>query len=246
MVKKWIVAVCMAGVLLVGCAKQLPIQDTPITTEQEEQQPAQVEEEIMPEVELVQFELPKAGEEIAVMTTNKGTIKIQFFPEYAPKAVENFKTHSKNGYYNGLSFHRIIPDFMIQGGDPSGDGTGGESIWGEPFEDEFHVNVLNYRGALSMANSGPSTNGSQFFIVQNPKAGPEMIEQMKAGGYPEKILDKYTEVGGTPWLDFRHTVFGHVFEGMDIVDQITAMELDENDKPKQPVLIEKMEIVEYK
>ena len=95
-----------------------------------------------------------------------GVIKIKLFPEYAPKAVENFKTHAKNGYYDGLTFHRIINEFMIQGGDPNGDGSGGESIWGVPFEDEFSTEVLNYRGAF-MANSGPNTNGSQFFIVQN-------------------------------------------------------------------------------
>lgn len=118
-----------------------------------------------------QLDAPESGEEIAIMHTNHGDIYIRFFPEAAPKAVENFKTHAKNGYYNGLTFHRVIKDFMIQGGDPKGDGTGGESIWGEAFEDEFDQKLLNLRGSLVMANSGVNTNGSQFFINQNSKFG---------------------------------------------------------------------------
>ena len=113
-----------------------------------------------------QLEAPEKGEQIAIMHTTMGDIYIRFFPEAAPKAVENFITHSKNGYYNGLTFHRVIEDFMIQGGDPNGTGSGGESIWGTSFEDEFHSKLLNLRGSLAMANSGPNTNGSQFFINQ--------------------------------------------------------------------------------
>ena len=103
---------------------------------------------------------------VATMKTSMGDIEIMFFPEEAPKAVENFLTHAKDGYYDGISFHRVIEDFMIQGGDPNGTGSGGESIWGTPFEDEFSNNLHNFNGALSMANAGPTTNGSQFFIVQ--------------------------------------------------------------------------------
>ena len=140
---------------------------------------------------LEQLQLPKEGEEIVVMNTNYGTIKIRLFPEAAPKAVENFKTHAKNGYYNGLTFHRVIDEFMIQGGDPNGNGTGGESIWGEPFEDEFHVDYHHIRGALSMANSGPNTNGSQFFIVQKTEVEKPLIEQMselgEKNGFPKSI-----------------------------------------------------------
>ena len=108
-----------------------------------------------------------AGLPVAVIEVeNYGTIRAVLFEEDAPKAVENFITHAEEGYYDGLTFHRVIDDFMIQGGDPAGDGTGGESIWGEPFEDEFTDNLWNFRGALSMANSGQDSNGSQFFIVQ--------------------------------------------------------------------------------
>ena len=206
-----------------------------------------------------QLEKPQQGEEIAVMETSMGDIKIRFFPEAAPKAVENFKTHAKEGYYNGLTFHRVIENFMIQGGDPNGNGTGGESIWGKSFEDEFSDKLFNITGALSMANAGPDTNGSQFFIVQ---AGPDSIDQMMElytqYGYqfdlmPDAIKAKYSEIGGTPWLDGLytpagtegHTVFGQVFEGMDVVDAIAAVETDSNDAPVEAVTIETIEIVNY-
>ncbi|NLP46408.1 MAG: peptidylprolyl isomerase, partial [Epulopiscium sp.] len=119
------------------------------------------------------------GEDIAIITTNYGTITVRFFPDAAPKAVENFITHVNNGYYDGITFHRVIQDFMIQGGDPEGTGMGGESIWKEPFEDEFDVNYRNFRGAISMANSGPNTNGSQFFIVQGAEVPEDIIKEMK-------------------------------------------------------------------
>lgn len=202
------------------------------------------------DLSLEQLQLPKEGEEIVVINTNYGTIKIRLFPEVAPKAVENFKTHAKNGYYNGVIFHRVINEFMIQGGDPSGNGTGGESIWGEPFEDEFHVNYHHIRGALSMANSGANTNGSQFFIVQKTEVEKPLIAQMaklgEENGYPEEVVKAYEKLGGTPHLDFRHTVFGQVFEGMDIVDKIAKVETDEKDKPIESVVIESMEVVIYK
>lgn len=116
-----------------------------------------------------QMEAPQAGDEIAIMHTSMGDVYIRFFPEAAPKAVQNFTTHAKNGYYDGLTFHRVINEFMIQGGDP--DGTGGKSIWGEAFEDEFDQKLLNLRGSLAMANSGVNTNGSQFFINQGGPTG---------------------------------------------------------------------------
>ena len=166
-----------------------------------------------------QLKGPEVGEEVAIITTNHGEIKVRFFPEIAPKAVENFKTHSKNGYYDSVGFHRIIKDFMIQGGDPDGMGTGGESIWGTDFEDEFHKDFKNIKGSLSMANRGPGTNGSQFFIVHAEE---------------------------TPWLDGAHTVFGQVYEGMDVVDKIANLEVDGRDMPEEPVVMEKIEIVEFK
>lgn len=188
----------------------------------------------------LQLTPPAAGDTVAELNTNHGTIKIKLFPQHAPKTVENFITHAKNGYYDNLKFHRIIRDFMIQGGDPAGNGTGGESIWGRPFEDEFSSELHNLRGALSMANAGPGTNGSQFFIVQAGSVPAQMLaqmEQLKNGGFPEDVIAGYKELGGTPWLDFRHTVFGQVFEGMEVVDAIAALPVDGQDRPAEDVLI---------
>jgi len=192
-----------------------------------------------------QFEAPKAGDTIAIIKTTMGDIKIKLFPNEAPKAVENFVTHARNGYYNNLIFHRVIDDFMIQGGDPKGDGTGGESIWGKTFEDEFSPNLLNYRGALSMANSGTHTTGSQFFIVQKKTMSADDVSYLERYKYPNELIDLYKEHGGTEWLDFKHTVFGQVYECMDVVDNIAAVEVDKNDKPVEDVIIQTIEIQEF-
>lgn len=192
---------------------------------------------------IAQLEKPAKGEKIAVMQTNMGDIKIRLFPEVAPKAVENFISHAENGYYDGLIFHRVINDFMIQGGDPTGTGRGGESIYGHSFEDEFDLSARNYRGALSMANAGPNTNGSQFFIVQAKNVDDGLISQMTEladRGFPEEVTENYKKIGGTPWLDFKHTVFGQVFEGMDVVDNIAQVKVGPQDKPVNDVIIEKI------
>ncbi|KNY25215.1 peptidylprolyl isomerase [Pseudobacteroides cellulosolvens] len=182
-----------------------------------------------------QLSKPIKGDMVAVMKTNFGDIKIKLFYEDAPIAVENFVKLSQKGYYNNLIFHRVINNFMIQGGDPKGNGTGGESIWGKPFSDEFSKRLYNIRGALSMANSGANTNGSQFFIVQNPLFNDELKENCKSIGMDQKFIDEYSKVGGTPWLDGRHSVFGQVYEGMDIVDKIAAVKTGVNDKPVDDV-----------
>ena len=195
---------------------------------------------------LKQKEMPAVGEKIAVIKTDKGDIKVRLFPEEAPKAVENFVTHAENGYYDGLIFHRVIKDFMIQGGDPKGNGTGGESIWGDPFEDEFTDQLFNFRGALSMANSGENTNGSQFFIVQASSLADGIDMLFQQYGHPEAAVEKYKEIGGTPWLDLKHTVFGQVFEGMDVVDEIVAQAKDTDSnglvKEKERVIIESITV----
>lgn len=190
---------------------------------------------------MLNFRECKAGDQIAVMKTNMGEVEILLFPEVAPKAVENFISLAKEGYYDGIIFHRVIKDFMIQGGDPTGTGMGGESVWGKPFEDEFSEEARNFRGALSMANAGPNTNGSQFFIVQ---AGPETMDErifsmLKRQGknFSNDVAEKYMEVGGTPWLDGAHTVFGQVIRGMDVVDKIGNLHVDHSDKPYEEVKI---------
>lgn len=147
-----------------------------------------------------------------VFETNQGDIEFKMFPEIAPKAVENFTMHVQNGYYNGLIFHRVIPNFMIQGGDPTGSGMGGESIWGDPFEDECTPDVtFNRKGILAMANAGPGTNGSQFFITTVP----------------------------TPHLNGNHTIFGEVINGYENVQKIENCQTGMMDRPVEEQTIVK-------
>lgn len=190
-----------------------------------------------PQLDLAAAQGPKA-----TIKTNQGTIEVQLFEKLAPKTVKNFVELAKQGYYDGVTFHRVIPDFMIQGGDPTGTGRGGESSYGHPFEDEFADQLFNFNGALSMANAGPNTNGSQFFIVSNEHVPANMIDQMKMVGYPQEVIDHYQEYGGTPWLDHRHTVFGQVIKGMDVVQKISKVKRDQMDKPKDDVVMEKVTI----
>lgn len=216
-----------------------------------------------------QLDLPKEDEEIAVVTTSMGEFKLRFFPEVAPKTVENFKTHAKNGYYNGLTFHRVINNFMIQGGDPNGNGTGGKSIWNKPFEDEFSKTLFNITGAVSMANSGKNTNGSQFFINQGGKENfggweysQKIYERFKdtkdasiidMSKISDEIKELYNQNGGNPHLDGAfntqnkgHTVFAQVFYGIDVVNDIAAVEVGPADKPLTDVTIDKIDIAQYK
>jgi peptidyl-prolyl cis-trans isomerase B (cyclophilin B) len=196
----------------------------------------------------LQFEQPQKGETIAeIVVKDFGSIHIRFFSDQAPKAVENFITHAKEGYYNGLIFHRVMSEFMIQGGDPTGTGYAGESIWGEAFEDEFTDELSPYRGALCMANSGPDTNGSQFFIVQAHTVTQDDLDYFEENGFKfsDEQKENYLNVGGTPWLYQQHTVFGQMYDGYDVLDKIAAVETDENDKPTSDVIIEKINIIEY-
>lgn len=223
-----------------------------------------------------QLDPPEKGEEIAVITMESGEVfKLRFFPEQAPKAVYNFKYHALEGYYDGLTFHRIIENFMVQGGDPSGTGYAGESVWGEAFEDEFSPSLLNIDGSVSMANSGANTNGSQFFInctqgaaidwdsyqqgFEVYKQDPNTFTALYSSKWvdmdliTDEVKSLYTTHGGNLHLDgyystdkTGHTVFAQVFEGMDGVEAISKTEVDpQNSKPLQDVVIEKVEIVEY-
>ena len=151
-----------------------------------------------------------AADKSVVFETNKGNIEFKLFPDIAPKAVENFIGLTQKGYYDGIIFHRVIKNFMIQGGDPTGSGRGGSSLWGKPFKDEFSPGVVFDRsGILAMANSGRNTNGSQFFITTKP----------------------------TPWLNGRHTIFGEVVDGFDVIDMIENVKVDARDKPVEEVKI---------
>ena len=195
------------------------------------------------ELHFPQVDIEAVDGPIATIKTNHGDMRIKLFPEHAPKTVANFIALSKDGYYDGVIFHRIIKDFMIQGGDPTGTGMGGESIYGESFEDEFSEELYNVRGALSMANAGPNTNGSQFFIVQNQHL-PYSKKEIARGGWPEPIAEIYAEQGGTPHLDRRHTVFGQLADeaSYEVLDAIAGVETGAMDKPVDEVVIETIEI----
>ncbi|WP_160722777.1 peptidylprolyl isomerase [Bacillus sp. USDA818B3_A] len=226
--------------MLAACGTSLKKQEESSASKTEQKEgAAQVSDTNFPQLSTEVAE----NEKLVEMETSMGSVKIKLFPEYAPKAVENFVKHSQEGYYDGQIFHRVIKDFMIQGGDPKGNGTGGESIWGNPFEDEFSNHLFNLRGALSMANAGSNTNGSQFFIVQSSSLDPSMKSEMEKADYPKEIIDAYDKNGGTPWLDNRHTVFGQVIEGMDIVDKIADTKVDSKDKPEQDVLIKGIKVL---
>lgn len=197
------------------------------------------------ELQFPQLQLENAEGPKAIIKTNHGQMTLQLFPEQAPKTVANFIGLAKEGYYDGIIFHRIIPEFMIQGGDPTGTGMGGQSIYGDSFEDEFSEELYNLRGALSMANAGPNTNGSQFFIVQNSKI-PYAKKELERGGWPSPIAVSYAENGGTPHLDRRHTVFGQLLDeaSFAVLDQIASVETGPQDKPKEDVVIETIEVID--
>lgn len=192
--------------------------------------------------EFPQLHLDKQTGTTATIKTNKGDITLQLFDKLAPKTVKNFVELAQDGYYDGVIFHRVIPNFMIQGGDPTGTGRGGKSIYGEQFEDEFSDQLFNLRGALSMANAGPNTNGSQFFIVTMNEVPAQMVGQLEAAGFPAEIIDAYKKRGGTPWLDNKHTVFGHLVAGEDVAQAIQNVERDAADKPLEDVTIETIDI----
>jgi peptidyl-prolyl cis-trans isomerase B (cyclophilin B) len=177
-----------------------------------------------------------------------GDITVEFFDDVAPKAVENFLTHAEEGYYDNLLFHRVIDNFMIQSGDPNGDGTGGESIWGDPFENEISDNAYNLRGALCMANrSDTVSNGSQFYIVQADVVSESQFTTYESYGYTFTDTQKelYEQYGGAPWLDGDYTVFGQVIDGMDVVDAIAAVSVDTSNKPLEDVVLESIEVTTY-
>lgn len=234
---------------------------------------------------------------VTIEMENGGIIRAELYPEVAPNTVRNFVSLAQKGFYDGTIFHRVIPGFMIQGGDPDGTGSGGESIWGEPFEDEFDQKLMNLRGSLAMANAGPGTNGSQFFINQAKPDGSTAAQLKEQYDYdklkssyeaeykqladyygssfttyypdaetyiknyrgginpvdslvPDAVWELYAKVGGNIYLDGAwrqsggHTVFGQVYDGMDVVDAIAAVETD-NSKPKTDVLINSIDIRTY-
>ena len=299
-----LLALLMLCLAVTGCSGSEEAENTqqPDTQEPTSQPAAEMDAELtalvdqianaetkFEEPELLQLQDAPKGNPTATLHTTMGDITVVLYPEQAPKTVENFLGLAEKGYYDGVTFHRVINDFMIQGGDPTATGSGGESLWGKDFEDEFNDQLHNFRGALSMANAGPGTNGSQFFIVQrddlvteadaqvcqqyiygnsqlslansllmdyaktssDPVELQTLIDAMNAklmeineGNIPENqakrfenVVEAYKELGGTPTLDYKHTVFGQVIEGMDVVDAIAAVETNDSDKPTTDVVI---------
>ena len=270
-----ILTIVMAMCLLTGCSQnENTTENTVLTqgTQNVQTEKTANEEKETQTLDQVDFEaaaekqmsLPEDGEEIAIFHVKGfGDIKIKFFKDVAPKAVENFITHAKDGYYDGVIFHRVINEFMIQGGDPTGTGYRGESIWGKGFEEELSYELVPYRGTLCMASSGTGTSslGSQFFITQaNYDEGTKQYMEMY--NLPAGLIEQYKKYGGNILsLYTGYTVFGQVYEGMDVVDKIAAVKtgsvpvvidgveypnMTQDDKPVEDVVIENIEITTYK
>jgi cyclophilin family peptidyl-prolyl cis-trans isomerase len=223
----WTLVLAVALILLAGCGggeqagqtEQAPGEEAPETAARQETQPpaADAGDTDNPILERSMNKDPGPADEVAVIKTNKGTIVVRFFPDVAPMAVANFKGLAAKGYYDGVTFHRVIGGFMMQGGDPTGTGRGGESLWGSSFKDEFSPKArFDRAGLLAMANRGPNTNGSQFFITYRD----------------------------TPHLNDKHTIFGEVLEGMEVATAIAALPKGPGDKPTEPVVMESITLEE--
>ncbi|CAM3317234.1 peptidylprolyl isomerase [Vagococcus fessus] len=243
-------ALSLTAVLASGCSIGNK-EETTQTTEEATIETTEATES----VDLNALDLPQLSKDIAKdesaveMNTTEGKIKIKLFPKQAPKAVENFMKHAKDGYYDDVKFHRIIEDFMIQTGDPKGDGTGGESIWKEEFAPEISNQLYHINGALAMARTAGDialpTQGSQFYIVQNDK---DVSDGLLLEDYPEKIIEAYKK-GGVPFLDFQYSVFGQVIDGMDVVNKIAKTKVEnsgqgEQSKPKKDIKIKGIKIIQ--
>ncbi len=262
-----VLMVCLLLVVLSGCAAKTSTNNTNNTTyatkqteEGETNMKANENTDNSNTIENIDYKaaaekqmaLPNRGDTVAtIKVKNFGDIKVKFFEDVAPKAVENFVTHAKEGYYNGVTFHRVIEEFMIQGGDPEGTGRGGESIWGSGFEEELSYELVPYRGSLCMASAGTGTSslGSQFFITQANYLNA-METYLKQYQYPEGLLEQYKQYGGYMSLYLQYTIFGQVYEGMDVVDAIAKVKTEtteegQENKPVEDVVIETIEITTY-
>ena len=186
---------------------------------------------------------------VRITMEDGGIIDIELNEEVAPITCENFKKLVSEGFYNGLTFHRAVYGALVQGGDDTGTGLGGATIWRDnPFPVEPSDRLHHYAGALCVAHSeeDAASNLSQFYFVQAlPGLDRSLQSQMEEAGVRQEVIDAYKEAGGLPYLDNRYTVFGQVYEGMDVVDAIAAVDTDENDKPTEDVLIEKVELAVY-
>ncbi len=189
------------------------------------------------DVPLVQLEAPESGEEICVLVTNHGDIRLRLFPQQAPLAVANWRSMAKDGFYDGSLFARVIKEFVIQGGALDESGNEALSSYGGYFADEVRKCLYHFNGAVALGNHGPHTNGNQFFIVQNTKVNEGQLPKISL---PRNVEQSYLELGGLPELDGRYTVFGQVYEGMDVVVNIAGQVTDAEDAPLEPVVIRRI------
>ncbi|MBQ6944192.1 MAG: peptidylprolyl isomerase [Ruminococcus sp.] len=251
--KKQLLAIAVCGItaasMLTACGKTFTTTETSgdssskITIGEESSKPAE-------NVEIMNYTAPQNGDTIVEINfKDYGTVKLRLFPEYAERACENFTQLIEKGYYDGLTFHRIIKDFMIQGGDPAGNGTGGESVWGGKFDGGVNPALAHVTGALAYANSGSTaTNGSQFYIVTGEQGiGDDLFAAYEGYGYSftENQKAVYKEKGGAPFLDGNYTVFGQVIDGLDVIFNIQYTATDSNDKPLEDVVMESVKLTKY-
>ncbi|MBR5941853.1 MAG: peptidylprolyl isomerase [Clostridia bacterium] len=217
--------------------------DTTDDTDTEDNGYPENETQLSPDYQLA---APAAGDPIAVINTSLGTMKFKLFPENAPKAVENFSTKAKAGYYDGMSFLYLYEDVLQSDGDM-------DTIYGEGFEREFSINLHNYLGALGVCNSGEgNTSSNQFYIVTQKEVADDIIEAMSGEqaqslglGFSQEVIDKYDTFGGDPTLDGQFAVFGQMYEGLEVIDLINAVQVDENYTPLQEITITSIEIGTY-
>ncbi len=229
----------ISAAVLSSCGKEIEVEESETS-----------DSAAQTDVDIANFTAPEKGETVIIMNIKDyGEVKIKLFPEYADKGVENFVELAKSGYYDGLTFHRVIKDFMIQGGDPLGTGTGGESIWGGKFDGGTDPHLIHAAGAVAYANSGSTaTDGSQFYIVTGTVSDEATMDYYEANGYSfsDQAKEIYETVGGAPWLDGDYTVFGQVYEGLDIIFKIQNVSTDtSNNMPMESVIMESVKVGEY-
>lgn len=233
-----IISVTLCALLLVGCG------DSSGQPKKKEVKRTAVESSEL------QLCAPQEGDPIAIFDTTLGEIRAVLYPNYAPMAVANFTGLAKSGYYNGVSFHRVVYGFVVQGGDGTGKGTGGASIWNNnPYPLELTDKLHHYSGALCAARSEEDTVSSlsQFYFVQSlpNKLEKELADQLTAAGIDQQVIDTYNSAGGLPYLDYTDTVFGQIYEGLDVVDTIALCETDENERPLEDIIINSVTISTY-
>ena len=238
-----LVSCAAAAALFTSCGKQITVD------EEKENSSSSSSSSTAKKSGIANFTAPEQGDQIIEMTIKDyGTVTFRLFPEYAEKGVENFVALAQSGYYDGLIFHRIIKDFMIQGGDPTGTGMGGESTWGGSFDGGADEHLINCAGALVYANSGSTaTDGSQFYIVTGTVATDEDFDFYAQNGltFTDEAKQIYETAGGAPWLDGDYTVFGQVIDGLDVVFEVQNVETNESAKPLTDVVMESVKVGTY-